>query len=233
MDGEKIHSSTGKRTESKFVWTSSNKNICIIAYAAPPIIPKSNWKQFDLLFRNKSFESLPQIFQLGHDQQMEEPSRNIDSIRKNPKKIHESLNQKLSSTVDPMKVINGNFKESYEETIVKCIKKTHHVSLLSNRYEPSDKFLDEINPNEAPSLNNLSRGFNQDDDFKQNLSMDEVWGKATDINTRKDISPKDVTSLGSFEEFENVKHNPFPFGRKLWSQKGRDYRHSYSELGDA
>jgi hypothetical protein len=232
MDGEKIHSSTGKRSESKFVWTCDDYGICIIAYAAPPIIPKSSWKQFDLLFSNKSFEALPHIFQLGHKPKIEESSSTVDSMT-----MDGSLKESYKELAEPSSTVNsgetdGSFEGDYKVKVVESIKITHNASLLSNRYEPSDKLLDEINPNEPPSLEDLSQKGNQDDSTTRNLSIDELWGKATDISTRQN-SPKNIVDFESCNEVGKVKYSPLFFRRKLPSQRERYFDHKYIELFDA
>ena len=68
VDGQEVHFSTGRRTDSKFEtsWTMFGGHMFkIIAYAAPPLFNDSTFRQFDLQLDGMSFHSFPKIFELG------------------------------------------------------------------------------------------------------------------------------------------------------------------------
>jgi hypothetical protein len=67
-DGQEVHFSFGKRTDSKFEtsWTMSGGHILkMIAHAAPPLFETPGFKQFDLLLDGCSYFDMPKIFELG------------------------------------------------------------------------------------------------------------------------------------------------------------------------
>ena len=67
-DGEEIHFSTGKFSDTMFTtsWQIQGGHmIKIIAYAAPPLVAKPGFRQFDLQIDGMSYFDMPKIFELG------------------------------------------------------------------------------------------------------------------------------------------------------------------------
>ena len=67
-DGQEVHFSQGKRTESKFetCWSIPGGSMLkLIAHAAPPLFHTPGFRQFDLLLDGMSFFEMPKIYQLG------------------------------------------------------------------------------------------------------------------------------------------------------------------------
>ena len=221
MDGNTIYSSTGKRTESKFVWFSSDCDICIIAYAAPPIMPKPDWKQFEFLLRGKSFDLLPQIFQLGITSSIDSVKLSINSIERNKENIESS------NDIDMEK--QENFEGGYGANLA---RKKNASLLLNKECELSDKVFDEINPNEPPSLEDVFRG-QRDSPPRQKKSMYDVWGRASDISARegRNIDQYDFDMIDGGRR--PLKLNSFRLRRKLKSPiQEQNVHHNYSALCD-
>lgn len=70
LDGNEVHFSTGRRTESKFQcsWTATalgNDVLTIIAHAAAPLRSTPGFKQFDLVINGQSYSDMPHIYELG------------------------------------------------------------------------------------------------------------------------------------------------------------------------
>jgi len=68
VDGQEVHFSTGRRTDSKFEtsWSMFGGHIFqIIAHATLPLFNEPSYRQFDLLVDGMSFHAFPKIFQLG------------------------------------------------------------------------------------------------------------------------------------------------------------------------
>jgi hypothetical protein len=67
-DGQEVHFSYGKRTDTKFEtsWTmSGGHTLKVIAHATPSLIQTPGFRQFDLLLDGCSFFDMPKIYQLG------------------------------------------------------------------------------------------------------------------------------------------------------------------------
>eukprot|EP00977_Amphora_coffeiformis_P001547 scaffold296_cov102-Amphora_coffeaeformis.AAC.35 len=68
VDGQEVHFSMGRRTDSKFEtsWSMFGGHIFqIVAHAAPPLFNEPNFRQFDLLVDGMSFHAFPKIYELG------------------------------------------------------------------------------------------------------------------------------------------------------------------------
>mmetsp|Transcript_29900 Transcript_29900/g.87306 ORF Transcript_29900/g.87306 Transcript_29900/m.87306 type:complete len:586 (-) Transcript_29900:355-2112(-) len=68
MDGKEVHFSMGKPTSGKFQtsWTMRGNHVLkIVAYAAPPVRNRPDFKQFELFLDGMSFFSFPRIYELG------------------------------------------------------------------------------------------------------------------------------------------------------------------------
>mmetsp|Transcript_48464 Transcript_48464/g.73226 ORF Transcript_48464/g.73226 Transcript_48464/m.73226 type:complete len:549 (-) Transcript_48464:346-1992(-) len=73
FDGEQLHYSMGKISQSKFEfdWMMFGKHTMkVIAYAAPTLRATTNFRQFDLLLDGRSVFDLPRIFELGSDRKL-------------------------------------------------------------------------------------------------------------------------------------------------------------------
>jgi hypothetical protein len=67
-DGQEVHFSFGKRTDTKFEtsWTMSGGHILkVINHATPPLLQTPGFRQFDLLLDGCSFFDMPKIYELG------------------------------------------------------------------------------------------------------------------------------------------------------------------------
>jgi hypothetical protein len=67
-DGEEVHFSHGKRTDTKFEtsWTMNGGHILkVINHATPPLLQTPGFRQFDFLLDGCSFFDMPKIFELG------------------------------------------------------------------------------------------------------------------------------------------------------------------------
>jgi hypothetical protein len=67
-DGEEVHFSSGKRTDSKFEtsWTMNGGHILkVINHATPPLLQTPGFRQFDFLLDGCSFFDMPKIYELG------------------------------------------------------------------------------------------------------------------------------------------------------------------------
>lgn len=67
-DGQEVHFSYGKRTDTKFEssWTMAGGHIIkVINHAAPPLLQTPGFRQFDLLLDGCSYFDMPKIYELG------------------------------------------------------------------------------------------------------------------------------------------------------------------------
>eukprot|EP00540_Astrosyne_radiata_P000753 CAMPEP_0116861036 /NCGR_PEP_ID=MMETSP0418-20121206/22792_1 /TAXON_ID=1158023 /ORGANISM="Astrosyne radiata, Strain 13vi08-1A" /LENGTH=534 /DNA_ID=CAMNT_0004495599 /DNA_START=14 /DNA_END=1618 /DNA_ORIENTATION=+ len=67
-DGDEVHFSQGRRSETKFeaTWTMNGGHVMkLVAHAVPAVFGDKNFRQFDLLLDGMSFFDMPRIFELG------------------------------------------------------------------------------------------------------------------------------------------------------------------------
>jgi len=131
-NGEEIHSSRGRRTEGKvqIQWRDEELEIDfdIIAYAAPPLRVKKDWKQFELQLNCISFDQLMPIYLIGsHLKDAETKVRNKTSSSSSSHQQYpgetrggrewKKDNWKENNNVSSEHSFTTHFEASYDESI--------------------------------------------------------------------------------------------------------------------
>jgi hypothetical protein len=99
-DGQEVHFSFGKRTDTKFEtsWTMSGGHILkVINHATPPLLQIPGFRQFDLLLDGCSFFDMPKIYELGT------PKANklaMARVRKSPAAAYNNYSVPISPAYD-------------------------------------------------------------------------------------------------------------------------------------
>jgi hypothetical protein len=65
-DGHEVHYSNIRGQQFEFSWTMKGNHVLkVIAYAAPPINPIPNFRQYDFFVDGQSFFTMPKVYRLG------------------------------------------------------------------------------------------------------------------------------------------------------------------------
>jgi len=65
-DGHEVHYSNIRGQQFEFSWTMKGNHVLkVIAYAAPPINPVPNFRQYDFFVDGQSFFTMPKVYRLG------------------------------------------------------------------------------------------------------------------------------------------------------------------------